>query len=387
MPANTVVDANRDRHWMQRALQLAASGEGYAEPNPMVGCVLVKDGHRIGEGYHKRFGGPHAEVEALRSLPSIADAESATAYVTLEPCCHFGKTPPCSQALIDAKVSRVVIAMQDPFPKVDGGGLKALRDHGIEITVGVLRDEAEQLNAPYLKRVQKGLPWTIAKWAMTIDGRVATVDGESQWISGPQSRVHVHRLRARVDAILAGMGTVLADDPMLNARLVDDDGKPLTPPRVANRLIFSRGRLPPRDSKLVCTAKEIPTFLFTSPFVDPDERAWLEQAGLVCDAENDSIEGVLRKCADGLHGHRPATNVMVEGGPNLMASLIGSQPEDCLIDEIHAYLGPKIFGGATAPGPILGSGIESLAVAPQFRLIMIDKFDDDARLIYRRQSE
>ncbi|OYP28364.1 bifunctional diaminohydroxyphosphoribosylaminopyrimidine deaminase/5-amino-6-(5-phosphoribosylamino)uracil reductase RibD [Rhodopirellula sp. MGV] len=386
MPVSSqAATTHRDELWMRKAIALAELGEGFVEPNPMVGCVIIKDGQCIGQGYHQRFGGPHAEIEALRSLNSPADAESATAYVTLEPCCHHGKTPPCSQALIDAKIGRVVIAMQDPFPKVAGGGLAQLRDHGIDVTVGVQEVQAKRLNAPYLKRLRTGQPWTIAKWAMTIDGRVATTSGESQWISGPQSRSHVHRLRGRVDGILVGMGTVLADDPMLNARLTDADGNPATPPRVAKRMIFSRGRLPPVDSKLVQSAKDIPTYLFTSPFVNPDERAQLESLGIICFAENDSLPDILGRCASGLPGQEPATNVMIEGGPNLMASLIGESADECLIDEIHAYVGPKLFGGATAPGPILGSGIAQLAQTPQFTLDQVDKFDDDVRLIYRRQ--
>ncbi|MCC9600120.1 bifunctional diaminohydroxyphosphoribosylaminopyrimidine deaminase/5-amino-6-(5-phosphoribosylamino)uracil reductase RibD [Stieleria sp. JC731] len=373
-----------DESWMRKALTLAVCGEGHVEPNPMVGCVLVKDGQLIGQGDHQKFGGPHAEVEALRSLASAADAESATAYVTLEPCCHFGKTPPCSEALIRAKVARVVIAMQDPFPKVAGGGLQQLRDAGVEVTVGVLQAEAEALNAPYLKRLREGLPWVIAKWAMTIDGRVATTTGESQWISGPESRRHVHQLRGRVDAILVGMGTVLADDPMLNARATDESGKPIDPPRVAKRMVFSRGRLPPVDSKLVQSAKQIPTYLFTSPFVDPDERQRLEDRGIVCYAENYDIQKILRLCAEGFDGQQPATNLMVEGGPTLMASLLGESAEQCLIDEIHAYVGPKLFGGASAPGPVLGSGIERLDRVPLFRLSQVDQFDQDVRMIYRR---
>ena len=257
----------------------------------------------------------------------------------------------------------------------------------------MLEDRARQINAPYLKRLQSGLPWTIAKWAMSIDGRVATGGGESQWISGETSRRQVHRLRGRVDAILVGMGTVLADDPMLNARLTSRDGQTIAPPRVAKRLIFSRGRLPPVESKLVQTAHDIPTFLFTSPFVDPDALQTIRQHGVHCVAENRSLQQILRQCAEGQIGDLPMTNVMVEGGPHLMASLLGKDPSEdqgggdgCLIDEIHAYVGPMLLGGSNAPGPLMGLGIDRLAEAPNFDLHRVDRYDQDVRLIYRRRN-
>ena len=171
---------------------------------------MVRDGQVVGQGYHQKFGGPHAEVQALRSLDSLQQAKGVTAYVSLEPCCHHGKTPPCAQALVDAGVARVVVAMTDPFPKVAGGGLSFLQSAGVNTTVGLMQTEAEELNAPYLKLVRDGRPWVIAKWAMTMDGRIATVSGQSQWITGQQARNEVHRLRSRVDGIAVGMGTVVA---------------------------------------------------------------------------------------------------------------------------------------------------------------------------------
>ncbi len=215
----------------------------------MVGCVIVRDGTVVGQGYHRQFGGPHAEIEALNSLAAASDAKGATAYVTLEPCCHHGKTPPCSEALISAGLTHVVVAMADPFAKVDGGGLRQLRDAGIETTVGVLSEKAEFLNAPYLKKVLTGKPWVIAKWAMTMDGRIATVSGQSQWITGQASRAEVHRLRGRTDAIAVGMGTVEADDPMLTARPPG--------PRIATRIVFCRHRLPSIDFEVDSDRKRI----------------------------------------------------------------------------------------------------------------------------------
>src|SRR5690606_10988967 len=266
-----------DRMWMRRALELAAGGRGYVAPNPMVGCMIVRDGAIVGEGFHGRFGGPHAEVEALRSLADPALARGATAYVTLEPCCHIGKTPPCSDALITAGVARVVVALQDPFPRVSGGGLAQLRAAGIEVEVGVLQNEAEQLSAAYLKRLRSGRPWVIAKWAMTLDGRIATKTGDSQWISGEVSRGKVHRLRGLVDGVVVGAGTVAADDPVLTARPPG--------PRTATRIVVAGSRLPGLDSRLIRTLDEAPLLIVTPSTVSQAAIEPLAAAGaemLVC---------------------------------------------------------------------------------------------------------
>src|SRR3954466_722160 len=214
--------------WMERALALAERGRGAVEPNPLVGAVVVRDGTCVGEGWHQRYGGPHAEVHALAAAAEAA--RGATLYVTLEPCCHFGKTPPCTDAVLAAGVRRVVASMADPFPRVAGGGLDRLRAAGLEVEVGLLEDEARRLNAPYLKRLTTGLPYVTAKWAMTLDGKTAVASGDSRWISGPRSRALVHELRGRMDAILVGIGTALADDPLLTARPPG--------PRVACRVVL-----------------------------------------------------------------------------------------------------------------------------------------------------
>ncbi len=207
---------DRDSYWMRRALAEATRGLGRVEPNPMVGAVVVRDGQLVGVGHHARFGGPHAEIEALVQAGNLA--RGATLYLTLEPCCHFGKTPPCTDAVLDAGVARVVAAMRDPFPRVAGGGLARLRAAGLVVEVGLGANAARRLNAPYLKRLATGLPYVTAKWAMTLDGKTATASGDSRWISGPRSRALVHELRGRMDAILVGIGTALADDPELTAR-------------------------------------------------------------------------------------------------------------------------------------------------------------------------
>ncbi|MCO8122269.1 bifunctional diaminohydroxyphosphoribosylaminopyrimidine deaminase/5-amino-6-(5-phosphoribosylamino)uracil reductase RibD [Stieleria sp. TO1_6] len=379
-----------DQRWMRLALELAANGQGCVEPNPMVGCVLVKDGTCIGQGFHRRFGGPHAEIEALRSLPSPSDARGATAYVTLEPCCHHGKTPPCSTALIQARVGRVVCAMRDPFPKVDGGGIGQLRESGIDVTLGVLETAAQSLNAPYLKRLQTGTPWTIAKWAMTADGRIATHTGQSKWISGAGSRRHVHQLRSRVDAIIVGMGTVLADDPMLNARL-EDRNLPLQPAprsqsRIAKRVIVCRQRLPPLESKLVRTANTLPTWVFSSPGVNQSELQRLVECGVRNVAiDTDDPHQMIRQMLEQL-GRMEMTNVMLEGGAQLLGSFLDPDSTQCLIDECHVYIGGKLFGGQQAPGPIAGPGIAAIVDAAQLRVQSVDQFDDDVRIVYRRRD-
>lgn len=376
-------DVHEDEYWMSLALQLAAKGRGHVEPNPMVGCVLVKNGSGIATGYHHQFGDHHAEVDALQSMVSPNDAQGATAYVSLEPCCHHGKTPPCSEALIRAGVSRVVVAMRDPFPKVDGGGIRQLREAGIDVKLDVLRQDALSLNAAYLKRVTTGLPWVIAKWAMTVDGKIATVAGQSQWISGPTSRQHVHQLRARVDAIIVGMGTVTADDPMLNARLPPSDSGEVRPARLAKRVVLCHQRLPSTESKLIASANDIPTWLITSPRVDQVAVAGLEERGAVAfRLETDDKREMVRQSLQ-LLGKHAMTNVMVEAGPQLMSSLMGDDQSPCLIDECHVYVGAKLFGGQLTPGPIAGPGVEAIEMAPLLKLHRVDHFDDDVRMIYR----
>ena len=367
----------QDRHFMGMAINLAKKGLGAVEPNPMVGCVLVREGQVIAKGYHQKFGGAHAEVEALRSLESPEQASGVTAYVSLEPCCHHGKTPPCAQALVDAGVSRVVVAMADPFPKVSGGGLDLLRSAGIETTVGVMQDEAEMLNAPYLKLVRDGRPWVIAKWAMTMDGRIATTSGQSQWITGAEAREEVHRLRARVDGIAVGMGTVVADDPMLTARLTNDPSSSL---QSAGRFVFCRHRLPRVESKLVRSASDVPVTLCVGPEVDPARLTQLEQAGVqVLALHSQESSEMVREMLQHL-GRKQMTNLMLEGGAELLASFFAADQ----IDECHVYLGPKLFGGESAKGPVGGGGIEQVADALQYRLISLDPFGNDFRATYRR---
>lgn len=352
-----------DISMMQRAIELARCGEGYVEPNPMVGCVIAREGQIAGEGFHGRFGGPHAEVEALAQAGEAA--AGATAYVSLEPCCHHGKTPPCSEALIRAGVRRVVIATRDPFPQVAAGGLGQLREAGIKVDECVCQDEARQLNAPYFKLVECGRPWVIAKWAMTLDGRMATRTGSSQWISGEASRAIVHRLRGRVDAVMVGRGTAVADDPLLTAR----------PPgaRVATRIVLdSTASLSP-DSQLVRTTGEAPVLVAAGPDAPRDNMERLEKAGcevFICRVNPPAARlGFLLEEL----GRRRMTNVLVEGG----ATLLGNLFDAAAVDEVHVFIAPKIIGGATAPAPVAGGGIAEMADALRLHHPTVERIGED----------
>jgi len=334
---------------MQRALELAAKGQGYVEPNPMVGCVIVAGAEIIGEGWHRRFGQPHAEVEALRLAGHRA--KGATMYVTLEPCCHEGKTPPCTQAVIDAGVRRVVVAQRDPFPEVAGRGVAQLEAAGIQVEVGLLETDARRLNAPYLKLLESGRPWVMAKWAMTLDGKTATRAGSSRWVSGEESRRIVHALRGRVDAIMVGRETVRLDNPLLTARPPG--------PRTALRVVVDTQAGLSSDSQLVCTAAEVPVLVAAGREAPKSDRRRLTDAGcevLVCPGETHNAR--LVELLEEL-GRRRMTNVLVEGGGRLVGSLFDAGQ----IDEVHVFIAPKLIGGTAAPSPIAGEGIDEMSRA------------------------
>ncbi len=340
-----------DASHMARALALAAGGEGAVEPNPMVGCVMVRYGETVGEGFHGRFGGPHAEVQAL--TVAGARAKGADVYVTLEPCCHRGKTPPCTDALVSAGVARVVIAQRDPFPEVAGHGIAALQRAGIDVEVGLLEHEARALAAPYLKLVTTGRPWIIAKWAMTLDGKLATGAGDSRWISCEASRAIVHRLRGRVDAIVVGRNTAAADDPLLTAR----------PPgvRTPARIVLDSSASLATDSQLVRTARDVPVIVAAAETSSSADRSRLSDAGcevLLCAGK--TRDERLAWLLDEL-GRRKMTNLLVEGGSQLLGSLFDADQ----IDEVHAFIAPKLIGGHEAPSPIGGAGIDLMARAAE----------------------
>ncbi len=367
-----------DRQWMQRALKLAALGQGFVEPNPMVGCVIVKEGCLVSEGYHRRYGGDHAEVDAIRRAEDAESLVGSTAYVTLEPCCHFGKTPPCVDALIQAKVARVVAAMTDPFAQVQGQGFARLQSAGIEVQVGVCESESRSLNAAYIKRLQLGRPWVIAKWAMSLDGKIATSTGDSQWISGQASRGEVHRLRGIMDAIIVGGGTALIDDPTLTARPAG--------PRQATRIVVLGNRLPKPDSKLFQTIKDAPVLLVRSQAQmdsNPQQASQVEQLQqlgakwlvLPVQSPRELIENLL----DAL-GQQRLTNVLVEGGGSLLDSFFQADE----VDELRVFVAPKVIGGSAALSPVEGTGFSKLSASPQFHTVQTTRWDDDFCIVSRR---
>jgi diaminohydroxyphosphoribosylaminopyrimidine deaminase/5-amino-6-(5-phosphoribosylamino)uracil reductase len=343
----------REQAWMRRALALARRGQGRVEPNPMVGCVIVRADRVIGEGYHKRFGGPHAEVEALRDCST--SPRGATVFVTLEPCCHTGKTGPCTDVLRDARVHRVVAAIVDPAEPVAGRGVRTLRRAGIRVAVGLCADEAATLNAPYLKLRRHRRPWVILKWAQSLDGCIATRAGHSQWISSEPSRHFVHRLRGRVDAVLVGIGTALADDPDLRCRDV-------RPRRLATRIVVdSRLRLP-IHAALVRTAKQAPTLIATT------HRGVRQQARKAKRLNAAGVE-LLPLPQKGHHvslhalldtlGARQMTNVLVEGG----GAILGACMDHALADEAFVFVSPRIIGGHNAVHAVAGVGPRTVETA------------------------
>jgi len=329
---------------MRRALDLAGQGLGRVEPNPMAGAVVVQDDTVVGEGYHARFGGPHAEVVALESAGDRA--RGAEIFVTLEPCCHHGKTPPCTDAIIAAGVRRVVAAVEDPFPEVSGRGLARLCEAGLQVTVGVLEGEARRLNAAFFKRQGTGRPLVIAKWAMTLDGRLADASGESRWISGEASRRRVHEVRRVCDAVIVGAGTALADEPSLTVRHVEPLPERGQPTRVVvdGRLRIDAEREP------AASAADVPVIVYTlaeAVAEAPDRAESLRRAGCEVTALSAGRGGVdLGAVLDDL-GRRGMSRVLAEGGARLLGSLVA----DGLADRVMVFVAPRLLvsGGALSP--------------------------------------
>ena len=357
--------ANDDLFWMQRALAEAERGRGAVEPNPLVGSVVVRDGQLVGFGHHARFGGPHAEVEALSRAGDAA--RGATLYVTLEPCRHVGKTPPCTEAILAAGVTRVVAAMRDPFPKVAGGGLAQLRAAGLAVEVGLESDAAEHLNAPYLKRLATGRPYVTAKWAMTLDGKTATASGDSRWISGPRSRALVHEVRGRMDAIVVGIGTALADDPELTARPPG--------PRVPARVVLDgAGRLP-TTSRLARTAREIPVLVALTERATPERREALADLGCeIVPFPGDGPVPIL-PLLDEL-GRRGMTNLLVEGGGRLLGAFLDAGQ----VDAVDVFIAALVEGGHPRFTPAQGEGRSRMADALRLERQQVSLIDGDLRL-------
>ena len=358
-------DHSTDARWMNRAIEIAIKGQGMVEPNPMVGCVIACRDELLAEGYHKQFGGPHAEIEAISQLRSLP-LNDTTVYVTLEPCCHSGKTPPCTQALIEAGVHNVVVGYVDPNPTVAGQGIKQLRDSGINVRVGICEAECKRLVAPFEKVVTTGIPWVIAKWAMTLDGKIATKTGDSKWISGAESRQLVHQIRSRVDAIIVGSRTVQADDPLLTARNVK-------PKRCATRIVVDSRLTIPANSRLIKTAKEFPVLIVAGPEAEQQKISQLTEAGCeVWSPELPDSSGRMKSLLQFL-GRRGMTNLLVEGGGGLLGEFFDAK----LVDEVHCFISPKLVGGANAPTPVGGNGLKSMSDALKLDHIRIQTLESD----------
>lgn len=355
---------------MARALQLACRGLNTATPNPRVGCVLVRDGRIIGEGWHERAGEAHAEIMALQNCSE--DPAGSTCYVTLEPCSHTGRTPPCSEALIRAGIGRVIAAMTDPNPAVAGNGLQQLEAAGIRTAAGLLQQQAEALNAGFCRRMQTGLPHVLVKLAASLDGRTALASGDSRWITGAPARADVHRLRARSCAILTGIGTVLADDPRLTARIA---GEPAS--RQPLRVIMDTRLRTPATAQLLQEPGR--TLIVSGPDPDRQKRRLLEQAGaeLLVLPEMDAGER-LGMTLRHLAADYEINEIMVEAG----ATLNGSMMETGLVDELIVYLAPQLLGHGGLP-LFEVAGIDTMEQRLQLELVDRRQVGHDLRLIYR----
>jgi diaminohydroxyphosphoribosylaminopyrimidine deaminase/5-amino-6-(5-phosphoribosylamino)uracil reductase len=362
--------SDTDRRHLARAIEIAEQGRGHVSPNPLVGAVLADSDGVIGEGFHGQLGGPHAEVEAIRAAGDRALAQ-ATLYVSLEPCCHQGRTPPCTDAIRQAGIARVVVASDDPSKHASGRGLGILRDDGVEIVLanGDLADRARLLNQPFRKHARTGRPWVLFKSAMTLDGKVATRSGDSKWISGEDSRRRAHHWRAECDAVAVGIGTALADDPQLTARV---EAEP-RPPRQPHRIVFdSLGRLP-LSAKLVRDARRIPLTVVVSRAAPRTATDALETHGvdvIVAPGENEPA----RVCSalDQL-GAAGIGSILLEGGPHLAGAFLDAGE----VDEVRLFLAPEILGGRTARDPIEGEGVELIADATRALTLDCDRVGED----------
>ena len=354
-----------DRKFMEDALALAAKARGRTSPNPLVGAVIVRDGEIVGEGYHRKAGDAHAEIHALNQAKELA--EGATMYVTLEPCCHWGRTPPCTESLIRAKLANVVVSMKDPNPQVAGKGIRQLEEAGIPVQVGICEEESKQLNEIFIKYITTQCPFVILKSAISLDGKIATASGESQWITSEASRLKGHEVRAQVDAILVGVGTVLQDNPALTTRLPERTNE--DPIRI---VVDSRGRTP-LGAKVFNPDSNAGTLIAVT------EKAPLEKIDVLKAAGADVLtieqkEG--RVCLSALMrelGRREVTSVLIEGGGEINAAALQAG----IVNKLMFFVAPKLIGGKDAPGPIGGVGIARLAEAFDLRDVKISHIGAD----------
>jgi diaminohydroxyphosphoribosylaminopyrimidine deaminase / 5-amino-6-(5-phosphoribosylamino)uracil reductase len=360
-----------DLRAMRSALGLARRGLGAVWPNPAVGCIIVRDGRVVGRGWTQPGGRPHAETEALDRAG--AAAAGATAYVTLEPCCQFParRTPPCSDALIAAGIQRVVVAIKDPFPQINGGGIAALRAAGIAVDVGLCEAEAAEINAGFFTRIKQGRPLVTLKLAGSLDGRIATSAGESRWITGQPARDYGHLLRAAYDAIVVGTGTALADDPELTCRL------PGLGPRSPVRIVLDRKLCIPFDAHVFETAREVPTWVVTAAGVDPERAMRLREAGVEIIPIAAGDDGIDLAAALTALGGRGLTRLLVEGGGRLAAALLRA----ALVDRLVWLHAPILLGG-DAVSAVHALGLAALADAPHFARIASEPLGDDVLSLF-----
>lgn len=354
-----------DRKFMEHALVLAARARGRTSPNPLVGAVIVRDSEIVGEGYHQRAGEAHAEINALNQARTLADG--ATMYVTLEPCCHWGRTPPCTEAVIRAKLANVFIATEDPNPRVSGNGIRQLEEAGIPVQVGLCEGESRQLNEVFIKYITTQCPFVILKSAISLDGKIATASGESQWITSEASRLKGHEIRAQVDAILVGVGTVLQDNPSLTARLPERQNE--DPIRV---VVDSRGRTP-LEAKIFSPDSDAGTLIAVTESVSLERVEGFKAAGaevLIIEKKNGRV--CLRELMREL-GRKGITSVLIEGGGEVNSAALQAG----IVDKLMFFIAPKLIGGKEAPGPIGGAGIGRLSDAFELRDVKTTQIDTD----------
>ena len=356
-----------DQNYMLQAIQLAKQGEGWTNPNPMVGAVIVKNGRIIGKGYHKKCGELHAERNAIASLTE--SAEGATIYVTLEPCCHYGKTPPCTEAIIEQKIKRVVIGSRDPNPKVSGKGIKMLQEAGIEVIEDFMREECDRLNPVFFHYITTKTPYVVMKYAMTLDGKIATKTGASKWITGEAARAEVQHMRHRYMGIMAGIGTVIADDPMLNVR-VEGWKSPI-------RILCDSGLRIPLDGQIVKSAGKYRTIVAYADSKNTEaKRKRLHEMGVEtiwCPDENNQVD--LKKLMKYL-GEEGIDSILLEGGGTLNDSALRAG----IVQEVQAFIAPKLFGGMNSKTPVEGIGVRFPSEAVKLKCTDICQIGEDIRI-------
>ena len=374
-----------EEKYMRRAIELAKKGSGHVNPNPLVGAVIVRDGEIIGEGYHECYGQLHAERNAIANAKKRGNSlEGSTIYVTLEPCCHYGKTPPCTEAIIEEKIARVVVGSDDPNPLVSGKGFQMLREKGIEVIPHFLKEECDAMNYVFFHYIRTGTPYVAMKYAMTMDGKIACYTGDSKWVTGEESRAHVQTLRNHYKGIMAGIGTVLADDPMLNCR-IEGGRDPI-------RIIADGHLRIPMDSQLVRTAGQQPLIVACLPDADEEKAAQLQEKGVevlripgvtTADITEEQKEVISLPVLMKELGARKIDGILLEGGGQLNESALQAG----IVDRIYCYIAPKIFGGAQAKTPVEGQGLTRAADAWQFKRIGMQEFGQDILLEYEKAQE